>query len=115
MDKKQWIPDVLSKLKTFGKTLGHIMFLAIALVAGFFIGYYYWVMMDKKHDSPFIKVKETKTTSVAKNDRNELMIIDRATGVYTVYQDSVGMAIFEMYANEKYAKAVEVSLPNKTK
>lgn len=115
MDKKQRITDILLKLKTVGKTLGHIIFLAIALIAGFFIGYYYWVMMDRTQDSPFKKVKKTKTTSVAKNDRNELMIIDRATGVYTVYQDSVGTAIFEMYAKEKYAKAVEVSLPNKTK
>ena len=28
MDKKQWIPGALAKLKTVGKTLGHIMYLA---------------------------------------------------------------------------------------
>jgi hypothetical protein len=81
------------------------------MIAGFFIGYYYWVMMNKTHDSPLKRIKQMNTTSVAINERNELMIIDRANGNYVVYQDSVGMTIFTLYANKKYEQVVTVDKP----
>lgn len=43
-------------------------------------------------------VMSIKNTSVAINERNELMIIDRSSGDYEIYTDSVGMCIFNLYA-----------------
>jgi hypothetical protein len=49
---------------------------------------------------PSIKLKDI---SVAVNERKEILIIDRTTGEYLTYEDSVGMAIFNMYAGRIYA------------
>jgi hypothetical protein len=43
-------------------------------------------------------------TSVAVNERGELMIIDRKTGAYTLYENGLGQSIFNIYANRIYQK-----------
>lgn len=107
MDKKQAFKAFLTKFEVFAKKLGNLIVLALALVAGFFIGYYYWVMTHKTNDRDQLQnVKELRTTSVAINERDELLIIDRKTGRYTIYQDSVGVVIFKLYANKIYKQAV---------
>lgn len=106
MDKKQFLTVALEKLSAFAKKLGNLLMLVIALVAGFFIGYYYWVMTNKVDKSQWDNVKPLTTTSVAINERNELLIIDRKTGIYSIYQDSIGMVIFNLYANRIYKQAV---------
>lgn len=106
MDKKQEFKAFLTKLEAFAKKLGNLVVLALALVAGFFIGYYYWVMTHKTADGVQVEnVKELRTTSIAINERNELMIIDRKSGRYAIYQDSVGIAVFRLYANKIYKQA----------
>lgn len=103
MDKKQAFKAFLTKLEVFAKKLGNLIVLTLALVAGFFIGYYYWVMTHKAADRVQVEnVKELRTTSVAINERDELMIIDRKSGRYTIYQDSVGIVVFKLYANKIY-------------
>ena len=37
--------------------------------------------------------------SIAVNESNELIMIERATGKYIVYSDTIGQTIFGMYAN----------------
>jgi hypothetical protein len=37
--------------------------------------------------------------SIAVNESNELIMIERATGEYIVYSDTIGQTIFGMYAN----------------
>ena len=43
-------------------------------------------------------------TSIAINERNELMIIDRSTGMYEVYESKIGNTIFSLYANQMYSQ-----------
>lgn len=101
------IKNLLVKLEVFAKKLGNLIVLSLALIAGFFIGYYYWVMTHKTSERDQLQnVKELKTTSVAINERDELLVIDRTTGRYTIYQDSVGIVIFKLYANKIYKQAV---------
>lgn len=106
MDRKQLLTNVMEKLSAFAKKLGNLLIIAIALVSGFFIGYYYWVMTNKADKSQWSNIKLMKTTSVAINERDELLVIDRTTGLYSIYQDSVGMVIFNLYANKMYKQAV---------
>jgi hypothetical protein len=106
MDKKQILTAALDKVSAFAKKLGNLLMLVIALVAGFFIGYYYWVMTTKVDKTQWDNIKPLTSTSVAINERNELLVIDRKTGIYSIYQDSVGMVIFNLYANRIYKQAV---------
>jgi hypothetical protein len=105
MDKKLSLQTALEYLTVLANKLGTIMVIAAAMVIGFLIGYYYWYMSVKTSIQK--KPKTLKTISIALNDRSELMIIDRANGVYTIYQDSVGLEIFNLYASQKYNQAVK--------
>lgn len=107
MDKKLMIKAALDKLNIFAKKLGNLLIIAIAMITGFFIGYYYWVMMNQAKVSPLKNINPLSKTSVAINERNELLVIDRANGTYTVYQDSVGLMIFNLYASKKYEQVVK--------
>lgn len=82
----------------------------IALVVGaLFIGaiardIYVKVTAPKptQKESVYQKPKTITETSVAVNERGELMVIDRNNGTYQLYQDSVGRMIFNMYAAKIY-------------
>lgn len=107
MDKKLMIKNLLAKLNIFAKKLGNIVIVAIAMIAGFVIGYYYWIMMNQTKASPLSNINPLMRTSVAINERSELLIINRANGTYSVYQDSVGLMIFNLYAANKYNQIVK--------
>ena len=107
MDKKLMIKNLLERVNVIAKKLGNLLIVAVAMITGFFIGYYYWVMMNQAKKSPLKNTKPLSTTSVAINERNELLVIDRADGTYTVYQDSVGLMIFNLYASKKYEQTAK--------
>ena len=48
--------------------------------------------------------KNAEITSVAINERGELMMIDRKNGAYTLYDAPVGDMIFKLYANRIYSQ-----------
>jgi hypothetical protein len=105
MDGINTLHNVFEYFKTVANRLGNIIVIASAMLIGFLIGYYYWLMFAKANGP---KVAQTMSSvSIAINDRGELMIIDRANGLYAIYQDSVGQAIFNLYASEKYNKIVK--------
>lgn len=82
--------------KLLWKNLVFIFTIGASLTVGFIVGYYY----IKINQSYTVK-KETKTTtntSVAINEKNQLIIIDKSNDSYQIYSDSVGMNVFKMYA-----------------
>jgi hypothetical protein len=48
------------------------------------------------------KPRAINETSIAINERGELMVIDRADGSCQLFEDSVGKVIFDMYAARIY-------------
>jgi hypothetical protein len=105
MDGKNTLHTAFEYFKSVANRLGSIIVIAAAMVIGFLIGYYYWLMFVKTTGQ-----KETiklNAVSIAVNDRGELMIIDRTNGVYSIYQDSVGQEIFNIYATRKYNQVVK--------
>jgi hypothetical protein len=106
MDKSK-IKESLAKVQDFAKKLGNLIVLIIALLAGGVIGYYYHHFTKSRDLIKVDNVHKMETTSVALNERNELMIIDRKSGRYIIYEDSVGSAIFNMYANRMYVRATK--------
>jgi len=91
---------------TVGKKIVSNLLLIVALVLGFAIGHYSHSFSEKKEvaedTNPYNHVFSPQTISVAVNDANEMLVIDRATGKYQVYSDSVGIMIFKLYANKIY-------------
>lgn len=54
---------------------------------------------DKKPTNPYAHAFSPEEISIAVNESNELIMIERATGEYIVYSDKIGQTIFGMYAN----------------
>ncbi len=52
-----------------------------------------------KVENPYAHAYSPEEISIAVNESNELIMIERATGKYIVYSDEIGQTIFGMYAN----------------
>lgn len=87
-----------SKVKQVLKVLFLYSIILSSAVAAFFIGMYYQRVntVTKKHEITKI-LKHDVVLAVDEN--NNLIVIQKSTGDYTVFQDSVGKHIFNMYAN----------------
>lgn len=91
------------KMETFQKSVQKIaayIYIIAALVSGFYIGSQYHRLESKPEFKP--TVKKGRETSIAINEANQLMLIDRKTGKYEIYSDSIGISIFRMYASKIY-------------
>jgi hypothetical protein len=54
---------------------------------------------ETKIENPYAHAYSPEEISIAVNESNELIMIERATGDYIVYSDQIGQTIFSMYAN----------------
>jgi len=106
MENKQ---RVIELLKGFASVSGRVFLLGMYLVASFFLGVLA-VRIDEHfrqptETNPFKNVKYPQTVSVAINESNDMLLMDKTTGEYQIYSDSVGLAIFKLYVNKMYVKA----------
>jgi hypothetical protein len=60
-------------------------------------------------ENPYAHAFSPEEISIAVNESNELIMIERATGKYIVYSDQIGQTIFGMYANRIHQEAINVS------
>lgn len=95
---KEKITNFLEKRKSTIKSIGIIVFIVASLLGGFSVGYFYNEQYGpKKPTIQMVKVNRSQV-NLAIDENNHLLIIDKSTGDYTVYQDSIGMSIFKLYA-----------------
>jgi hypothetical protein len=62
-----------------------------------------------KVENPYAHAYSPEEISIAVNESNELIMIERATGEYIVYSDQIGQTIFGMYANRIHQEATNAS------
>jgi uncharacterized membrane-anchored protein YitT (DUF2179 family) len=94
------------KLKTVLKQFSSYLLIVLTLVAGFVIGYYYDIIKDS-FNSESVQVTTVKRDEVklAIDENNNLLVIKKTDGSYTVYQDSIGFMIFNLYAKNIWGSA----------
>jgi len=86
------------KFKTAFARFMNVTIVASTLIAGFGLGYYFQELkMKPKAVNETILNKEVR---IAVDSESKLIIMDRKTGQYIIYSDSVGNAIFKMYASK---------------
>ncbi len=95
----------LSQISNLFRKILTILFIVLSIGSGFVIGYYY----DKLSESVSLEnetkyVRSLNETSIAINEKNQLLIMDRTSGSYRIYEDSVGVIIFTMYTNREFLK-----------
>jgi hypothetical protein len=67
--------------------------------SAFNLGILYSNSKKAKESNPYAHAFSPEEISIAVNESNELIMIERATGDYIVYSDTIGHTIFGMYAN----------------
>lgn len=95
---KEKLRVMFEKSKGVLRKIGMVIFIVVTGVAAFSAGFLY-----RKETAPKVKgiemVKVNKSeVNLALDENNHLIVIDKKTGNYTVYDDSIGVSIFKIYA-----------------
>jgi hypothetical protein len=86
------------KVKVAFTRFMNIIIVTSTLIAGFGLGYYFQELkMKPKAVNETILNKEVR---IAIDSEDKLIIMDRKTGGYTIYSDSIGKIVFKMYATK---------------
>jgi len=97
--------NLQEKIKTALKQLSFYTVISLSFVAGASIGYYYdFIKKNYTKQASVISVKKEEV-KLAIDENNNLLIIRKKDGSYTVYQDSVGYMIFNLYAKNIWGQA----------
>ena len=89
----------MEKLKQVLKPVGNWSLFIVSITTAFFVGYYYPTLQKSLNEEPkrFLQPRTHERTSVSVTDRGELLIIDRESGKFDVYEESVGLSVFKAY------------------
>jgi hypothetical protein len=94
------------KLVKIFKNITIYSIILISVVASFFIGVFYNKMTTKDNSKQKTEVKTVVRSEVnlAIDENNHLILIEKKTGNYTIYQDSIGKTIFKLYAKNLWGQ-----------
>ena len=90
------------KVMSLLKPAMNVIIIAAVGTAMFRLGIAYQNHETKKStkvENPYAHAFSPEEISIAVNESNELIMIERSTGKYIVYSDQIGQTIFGMYAN----------------
>jgi predicted GTPase len=103
--------NLKEKIKQVLKQLSFYTIISISFIAGTSIGYYYDLIKKSYHKEPkFTSVKKSEVI-IAIDEYQRYMIIDKKTGNYTVYEDSIGVTFFNIHARNIWGQAAAPSTP----
>jgi len=91
------------------KPIINVVILVSISTAAFQLGGMYATSKKKevKQENPYAHAFSPEEISIAVNESNELIMIERATGKYIVYSDKIGQTIFGMYANRIHQEVTD--------
>ena len=89
--------NLKDKLKKTAAQVGLYTVILVSLGTGVSIGYYYNMIKSSFKINKPVSVKRADV-KLAIDENNHLLIISKTDGSYTVYQDSIGYTIFNLYA-----------------
>lgn len=88
-------------IKKIGMYVGILALIVLSFSAGRLTADYP-PKIGENSKNPYSHAFDKKEISIAVNENNELLLIEKKTGDYILYSNSIGMTIFEMYANKIY-------------
>lgn len=95
------------KLIEVGKKISHYGIVTALVLLSFYVGRKSSSYPPKEQTNAYSHAFTPKEISIAVNESNELLLIEKKTGKYIVYSDEIGNTIFKMYMNRIYAKTKE--------
>ena len=103
--EKQNIENIKDKIKGLLKQLSFYTIISISFAAGISIGYYYDYIKTTYSKRPQVVSVRKAEVKLAMDENNNLLIIQKNDGTYIMYQDSIALQIFNMYAKSIYKPA----------
>jgi hypothetical protein len=99
--KKIISSEKMEKIIKAAKSVGNWIFIGLLVLSAFFLGYYYPKIKQTivGEQKSFITPKTSSQITTSVTDRGELMMMDRATGKFEIYDEAVGLNIFKSYGN----------------
>jgi hypothetical protein len=93
------------KVAPFFKSVTIYGIILCSVVASFFVGIFYNQMTNKNKVSKVqVKTVTKSEVNIAIDENNHLIVIDKKTGNYRIYQDSIGKTIFKLYAKNVWGQ-----------
>lgn len=95
----------LERIKRFFAELGKYSIITVVVIAAFFLGKFYESFQNRNDIEKVVMTKiERGDVNIAIDENNHLVIIDKKSGDYVIYQDSIGNSIFKLYAKNIWAQ-----------
>lgn len=106
----QTFTTLKENLVKIAKVFLHYSLIISSLLFAFTIGYYFNHIVELNSKKMPDVIKRSEVT-IAIDETQNIMIITKQDGSYTLMQDSVGRSIFNMYAN-KFFQETKVETTN---
>lgn len=102
---KEKMGNFMNAVKTALKQITTYFIIVVAIVLSYFIGSYTTKLsMDNQPKKiEVVKIKKSKV-NLAVDENNHLIVINKETGDYVIYQDSIGKTIFKLYAKNVWGQ-----------
>lgn len=86
------------KVKTSLKSAVNWMLVVATAISAFLLGYYFpKIKSTISGETSSVQALPPAVVSVSVTDRGELLIMDRRTGKFSVYDESIGLNVFKAY------------------
>ena len=105
---------VSEQVKKFFSHVFWVLLVVVGLGIGFGVGFYYKQIKTVELPSKMIVV-EKQDVILAVDEYQRLMLIDRNTGNYTIYDNEIGKSIFTLYARNIWGQHNPSQTPPPTK
>ena len=96
------IENIKQQVKRLLKQLSFYTIISISFAGGISIGYYYDYIKTTYSKRPQVVSVRKSEVKLAMDENNNLLIIQKDDGTYILFQDSIGVQIFNMYAKSIY-------------
>ncbi len=111
---KEKVQEFMGKFKIFAKVAFNYSLIILGMSVFFTLGYYYKDIKSYSVKTKPMYIKRSEVT-IAIDENSNFMIIAKNDGTYTMLEDSIGRAIFDIYAKNIWSQHQPVTTPVTTK
>jgi hypothetical protein len=100
---KEKVQEIMEKVKNTFKAALNYSLIILGMSVFFTLGYYYKDLKSYSQKSKPEHIKRSEVT-IAIDENSNFMIIAKNDGTYTMMEDSIGRAIFDIYAKNIWSQ-----------
>ena len=100
---KEKVQEIMEKVKSIFKVTLNYSLIILGMSVFFTLGYYYKDIKTYSQRTKPVYIKRSEVT-IAIDENSNFMIITKNDGTYTMMEDSIGRAIFDIYAKNIWSQ-----------